>query len=519
MVQPWEVRQGSLVAESRTAQDECAIGSPRPRFACEIARRAGACLPPTSMANTRPTSTTGPALPTPVIDGKTALGKQHRGKAARQWKQRCSAAGLHLFDRTTGLNVLLDEIPIPRFLWSRAPRQVSIALTNRCDLVCAHCYAPKSRDELRYDEVTRWLCELDANGALGVGFGGGEPTLYRNFVALCQYAARETRLSVSLTTHGHHIDETLAEKLRGSVHFIRVSMDGVGATYEAIRGRSFRELQARLKLVRSISRFGINIVVNERTLPDLDDAAAVASDLGASELLLLPQAPVRGQPGIGDHTLQGLRRWVEAYGGPLKLCINEASADGFPTCDPLPEERGLRALRTHRRGGRAQANLLPRERSADRQRRHAPRSGPSRSGTRGGRRMKIWYQHGSEHSANLVMIGHFEDATEATKAKEIIDALTKQVAEDQDKGTVVLGSPSEHYGKEMLDLLIRLNIGSQELEQFAYEVRVKVEGSDVVLTTDELDISAFLKVMFLRGARIEVYSAHDHPGTGHGRGQ
>ena len=136
--------------------------------------------------------------------------------------------------------------------------------------------------------------------------------------------------------------------------------------------------------------------------------------------------------------------------------------------------------------------------------------------------MKIWYQHGSEHSANLVMIGHFEDATEATKAKEIIDALTKQVAEDQEKGTIVIGSPSERYGKEMLDLLGRLNIGSigpQELEQFAYEVRVKVEGSDVVLTTDELDISAFLKVMFHHGARIEVYSAHDHPGTGRGRGQ
>jgi hypothetical protein len=135
--------------------------------------------------------------------------------------------------------------------------------------------------------------------------------------------------------------------------------------------------------------------------------------------------------------------------------------------------------------------------------------------------MKIWYQHGSEHSANLVMIGHFEDATEAAKAKEIIDAITEQVAEDKDKGTLVIGSPSEHYGREMLALLGRLNIfsiGPQELEQFAYEVSVKVEGSDVVLTTDELDISAFLKVMFHRGARIEVYSAHDHPGTGHGRG-
>ena len=136
--------------------------------------------------------------------------------------------------------------------------------------------------------------------------------------------------------------------------------------------------------------------------------------------------------------------------------------------------------------------------------------------------MKIWYQHGSEHSANLVMIGHFEDATEATKAKEIIDALTTQVEEDQNKGTLVFGSPSERYGKEMLDLLSRLNvasIGPRELEQFAYEVSVKVEGSKIVLTTEENDISAFLKVMFDRGARIEVYSAHDHPDTSYGRGR
>ena len=259
------------------------------------------------------------------------------------WKLRCGPAGLHVFNRTTGLNVLIDEIPVPPSLRSRAPRQVSIALTNRCDLACAHCYAPKSRDELRCDMVTGWLAEFDANGTLGVGLGGGEPTLHPEFVELCQYAARETRLSVSFTTHGHHIDEALAEALRGSIHFIRVSMDGVGATYEAIRRRSYRELQARMKLVRSISRFGINIVVNELTLPDLDEAAAVAADVGACEFLLLPQVPVREQPGIGDHTLQGLRRWVEAYGGPLKLSINEASAGGFPTCDPLPKECGLRA--------------------------------------------------------------------------------------------------------------------------------------------------------------------------------
>lgn len=135
--------------------------------------------------------------------------------------------------------------------------------------------------------------------------------------------------------------------------------------------------------------------------------------------------------------------------------------------------------------------------------------------------MKIWYQYGSEHSANLVMSGHFKDTTEATRAKEIIDALTKQVGEDQDKGDLVLGSPLERYSKAMLDLLGKLNIasiGPQELEQFLYDVSVKVEGSKVIVTTDEIDISAFLKVMVDHGARIEVYSAHDYPDTNYGRG-
>lgn len=259
------------------------------------------------------------------------------------WKLRGGPAGLHVFNRSTGLNVLIDEIPVPAALHSRAPRQVSIALTNRCDLACVHCYAPRSRDELRFDTIMRWLAELDANRALAIGFGGGEPTLYPEFVRLCQHAAHETRLSVSFTTHGHHIGSELAERLRDSVNFIRVSMDGVGVTYESIRKRSFPELIASLDNVRAISRFGVNVVINERTLPDLDEVARIAAGAGACELLLLPQMPVRNVQAISAGTLQDLRRWVNAYKGPLKLCINEASADGFPICDPLVEERGLRA--------------------------------------------------------------------------------------------------------------------------------------------------------------------------------
>jgi|HubBroStandDraft_2_1064218.scaffolds.fasta_scaffold135952_1 MoaA/NifB/PqqE/SkfB family radical SAM enzyme len=144
-------------------------------------------------------------------------------------------SGLHLFCRRTGLNVLCDEIRVPPTLWASAPQQISVALTNACDLACSYCYAPKNRAELDIATLVIWLHELDANGCLAVGFGGGEPVLHRHFVELCQHVAKETALAVTFTTHAQRVDEALADRIRGNVHFVRVSMDGVGATYEMLR--------------------------------------------------------------------------------------------------------------------------------------------------------------------------------------------------------------------------------------------------------------------------------------------
>ena len=135
--------------------------------------------------------------------------------------------------------------------------------------------------------------------------------------------------------------------------------------------------------------------------------------------------------------------------------------------------------------------------------------------------MKIWVGYGSEHSANLVMIGRFEDVGGASQAMRVIEQLTSQVNADIKAGLLTVGEPTARYTDAALDLLGRVNvntIGPAELEQFAYDVTVKVEGNEVVITTDEIDVSAFLKVLIDKGARVEVYSAHDHPGGGYGRG-
>lgn len=136
---------------------------------------------------------------------------QHR----KGFKLRAGPSGLHLFDRKTGWNVLVDEMRIPPTQWARAPRQTSIALTNACDLDCPYCYAPKTFGLLDADQVAAWLRELDDNGCFGVGFGGGEPTLHCNFIEICRQAAEQTNLAVTFTTHAHRITHRYVDQLKG----------------------------------------------------------------------------------------------------------------------------------------------------------------------------------------------------------------------------------------------------------------------------------------------------------------
>ncbi len=257
-------------------------------------------------------------------------------------KVRVGPNGLHLFDRNTGINVLLDEIPTAEQSWSRAPVTVSIALTNACDLRCSYCYAPKQNATLDADRVVDWLMELDANGCLAVGFGGGEPTLSPILSDLCKRIALSTSMAVSFTTHSHRIDDRLASELAGSVHFIRVSVDGVGHTYERLRGRPFASLLSRLHVVRALAPFGLNTVVNAETVDQLEDIARLAQDVGATDLLLLPERPTARTSGIAKAHHHKLRRWVQSYRGPIGLSVSEFGADGLPWCDPLSGEVGLR---------------------------------------------------------------------------------------------------------------------------------------------------------------------------------
>lgn len=259
-------------------------------------------------------------------------------------KVRLTEAGVHLFDRASGLNVLLDEVVVPASRVSPAPRYVSVALTNACELHCSYCYAPKHAAALDIDRVVTWAVELDGAGCLGVGFGGGEPTAHPRFVQICTQIAKSTTMAVTFTTHGHRLTPELAEALRGSVHFARLSVDGVGATYERLRRRPFAAVVSAAGMLRSIAPFGINVVVNADTLGDLDDLAEFAANAGASELLLLPEQPTRMTPGISEAEAERLLTWIDTARPQVRLGISRSGLEASaPTADVIPGERPLDA--------------------------------------------------------------------------------------------------------------------------------------------------------------------------------
>jgi sulfatase maturation enzyme AslB (radical SAM superfamily) len=257
-------------------------------------------------------------------------------------KVRRGRQGLHLFDRNTGVNILFDEVPVSEAGRHRAPRYVSFAITNACELKCPYCYAPKAPARLCREQIVLWASELAANGCLGIGFGGGEPTAHPEFAEICELVAMSTDLAVGITTHGHRFDSTLAQRLRGHVHFIRVSVDGVDETYERLRGRPFADLRKRIETIASIAPFGFNVVVNEETVGDLDDIYALAELSGASEILLLPEQPVGNHGGISAVAEVALSAWVGGTEGRIPLTISEARIPGgVPSTDPFPSDLPL----------------------------------------------------------------------------------------------------------------------------------------------------------------------------------
>jgi MoaA/NifB/PqqE/SkfB family radical SAM enzyme len=202
------------------------------------------------------------------------------------WRRRKQADGVLFFHRRTGLNVLLDEvIPEPEDV-DCVPRYVQWSLLDACNLRCDFCAASKGGKGWKWDAITKLLRGLDAWGVMEVAFAGGEPMLHPDVIKIVRFVGEETGMIAHLTTNGLWSPPDFVAQVQEHIGQVRVSVDGLGAVYEAMRGVAFSELEAGLTKLKGL-RLGLNCLVTAQTLGQMPDYFAWAASRGIRDILLL----------------------------------------------------------------------------------------------------------------------------------------------------------------------------------------------------------------------------------------
>ena len=126
--------------------------------------------------------------------------------------------------------------------------------------------------------------------------------------------------------------------------------------------------------------------------------------------------------------------------------------------------------------------------------------------------MKIWKGFGSEHSANMVLIGHFKDVQSATETKKLIEEFQEVVEASRDAGEFDVGQPPEYYPEKVLHFVSEHNFHPtpKDLEDVLYDYTMDQSECDIKIHTEEQAFQFFINAMIRKGAKIEVFSAHDY---------
>ncbi|WP_439533924.1 radical SAM protein [Polymorphobacter sp.] len=185
--------------------------------------------------------------------------------------------------------VAADDPTIGARWWDGAvPPKICVwELTLACDLGCRHCGSragtarPNELTTVEALDVVRQLAEL---GIGEVTLIGGEAYLRDDWAEIAA-AITAAGMACTMVTGGYGLDDfCIAEARAAGIRRIGVSIDGIGATHDRLRGRP-GAFEAACAAARRITEagieFSVNSQINRLTLPELDPLARLLVDLGA----------------------------------------------------------------------------------------------------------------------------------------------------------------------------------------------------------------------------------------------
>jgi len=166
-------------------------------------------------------------------------------------------------------------------LRKNAPLICGLVLTNKCNLRCRHCKISARGDkDLEFAEIARVVDAFYRDGGRCLYLEGGEPFLWRDgqygIEHVVEYAHRVGFFTVIVYTNG-------TIPLQTSADTVFISIDGLQATHDDLRGTSFHRIIDNVRQSTHPSLF-VNFTINRRNQHEIEEFCSYVEDL----------APIRG---------------------------------------------------------------------------------------------------------------------------------------------------------------------------------------------------------------------------------
>ena len=206
------------------------------------------------------------------------------GSMGSNWSWRVAGSFLRYLFRKAVLRT-----PVPFYL--------SLAVTNRCQGRCVHCYSflqrKEERPELTTDELKSVIDQAARLGIFQIIFTGGEPLLRKDILELIRHARRRGLLT-RLNTNSLLLDgETAVALKKAGLNQCALSLDDADPeTHDRMRGlpgHHARTLES-LNMLRDLGIYALaNIYISKRHLAaGPERTIRLALEAGARGIVILP---------------------------------------------------------------------------------------------------------------------------------------------------------------------------------------------------------------------------------------
>lgn len=168
-----------------------------------------------------------------------------------------------------------------------SPVNVTWEVTRQCNLSCIHCLSEVGKGnegDLTYNQCLHVIDGLSSQKVFQVNFGGGEPFIREDFLAILDACHRRS-LVTCISTNGTLLEDHVLDFLKGrEMVYLQVSLDGgTSSTNDSIRGvGTFKKIMKGLERLNKWGiSFSINTVLTKLNYPEISSLYCFAKDHGA----------------------------------------------------------------------------------------------------------------------------------------------------------------------------------------------------------------------------------------------